>query len=82
MRAIERKVTADENGLVAVNGGALISNKEVRVIVLLDEETDEISEEEWLKFASQSGAFDFLNDEPDIYTINDGVPYVRPHIDK
>lgn len=37
---------------------------------------DDISEEEWLRFASVSGGLDFLNDpEEDIYTLEDGKPF-------
>jgi hypothetical protein len=78
MRALEKKVKANESGVIAINGGELLSNKEVRVIVLLEDEYDDISEENLLKLASQNSVFDFFKDEPDIYSINDGVPYKRP----
>jgi hypothetical protein len=45
----------------------------VRIIVLFDE--DELSDKEWNTAASQSEAFEFLNDESeDIYTLEDGEP--------
>lgn len=50
------------------------TSKKVRVIVLIDDEAD-ISEKEWMKAASESEVFDFLNDEAeDIYTLEDGKP--------
>ena len=52
-----------------------LSQTQVRVIVLV-EDTSEISEQDWIKSASHNPAFDFLNDlEEDIYTLNDGKPF-------
>lgn len=49
--------------------------QKVRVIILLQEETD-IDEKEWLKLASVNNAFDFLKEpEEDIYTSFDGKPF-------
>lgn len=46
-------------------------SKKVRVIVLLDEDIDERS---WLQAASSNEAFEFLADEEDIYSPEDGAP--------
>ncbi|WP_347274338.1 hypothetical protein [Candidatus Kuenenia sp.] len=49
--------------------------QKVRVIILLQEETD-IDEKEWLKLASVNNAFDFLKEpEEDIYTSFDGKSF-------
>jgi hypothetical protein len=47
-----------------------------RVLFLPDETaTDEISEAEWLRFASHSSTFEDWNDpREDIYTLEDGDP--------
>lgn len=46
----------------------------VRLIILVED--DEPSEREWLRAASQGGAFDFLNaPEEDRYTLRDGKPF-------
>ncbi len=46
----------------------------VRVILLLQEETNG-DEEEWLRAAATNPAFDFLKEpEEDIYTLADGKP--------
>ncbi|MGF1538720.1 MAG: hypothetical protein ACFB4J_19840 [Elainellaceae cyanobacterium] len=47
----------------------------VRVIVLLTEDDDTITEQVWLKAAATNPSFAFLEDtEEDIYTLNDGQP--------
>ena len=53
-------------------------NSKVKVIIMPYEsiDTGEITEEEWLKFASQNPAFtDLANPDEDIYTLNDGEPF-------
>ena len=50
------------------------TSKKVRVIVLIDE-TEDISEKEWIETATKNEAFNFLEDEAeDIYTLKDGKP--------
>lgn len=46
----------------------------VRVIVLFDESHADISDDEWRKSVTSNEVFDFLKDEPDIYTLADGKP--------
>ncbi len=41
----------------------------------LDYDDSEITDEEWLSMMANSPALDFLKDERDIYTMNDGKPY-------
>jgi len=53
----------------------VIGPTQVRVIILLPEESD-IDEEEWLQAAAANPAFDFLKEpEEDIYTLSDGRPF-------
>ena len=74
LTAIETTGTINANHQIVLDE-ELPSNapSRVRVIVLYDEDTD-ISEKEWMKAASKNDAFDFLNDEEDIYTLEDGKP--------
>jgi hypothetical protein len=37
-------------------------------------EYPEITTQELMQIAAQGGAFDFLHDEPDLYTLEDGEP--------
>lgn len=48
-----------------------VSDK-VRVIVLFPE--SDFNEEEWRRVISQNDVFDFLSEEDDIYTLDDGKP--------
>jgi hypothetical protein len=76
LTAIETTGTINTNHQIILDEELPISEKSrVRVIVLFDENSDDISEKEWLKSASDNDAFDFLNDESeDIYTLADGKP--------
>lgn len=49
----------------------------VRVLILLPEaETEDTSEQEWLRAAAANPAFNFLTDpEEDLYTLADGEPF-------
>ena len=40
--------------------------------------TDDISSAELMQLAQHGGGFDWLTDEPDIYTIDDGEPVQWP----
>ncbi len=76
MRALEVTGTVDEQGRLHLEQTlSNVSPGPVRVIVLFPEETD-ISEQEWLRAASNNPTFDFLNDpEEDIYTVAEGEPF-------
>jgi len=52
-----------------------LKDAQVRVIVLVEEAND-LSDDDWLKAATQNPAFDFLHDsEEDIYSVSDGKPF-------
>ena len=77
-RAIETTATIDERGHLQLDepvpaGGP----RRVRVIILLpDNQTDDVSEHEWLAAAARNPAFDFLNDpREDVYSASDGRPF-------
>lgn len=53
----------------------LTGPNQVRVILLF-EDSDEISQQEWLRAGTRNPAFQFLNDaDEDIYTLADGKPF-------
>jgi hypothetical protein len=75
MRAIEIGGQIDKNGLIKIDTPLSVSNKRVKVIILLPED-DEIDDESWLQSIDSNSAFDFLNHkEEDIYSISDGTPF-------
>lgn len=74
MKAIEIKAKTDKNGNLLISEKLNISNREVRVLILVDEE--EIDEKSWLGAVATNPAFNFLNEpEEDIYTSKHGTPF-------
>jgi hypothetical protein len=76
MRAIEIRSKTDVAGNLRIDFPVHKSNKNVRVIILLDEE-EQAEEDEalWMKAVSKNPAFEYLNDDSEnIYTVNDGEP--------
>ncbi|HJV77414.1 MAG TPA: hypothetical protein VJ602_03460, partial [Paludibacter sp.] len=50
--------------------------RNVRVIILVDDQNDEDEEQIWLKGISSNPAFDFLNEPSEnIYSLTDGEPF-------
>ena len=78
-RAVETTGRIDEeHRLVIAEPLPVDGPQAVRVIVLLSEpaEAQEFGEQEWLRAAASSPAFDFLKDErEDIYSLSDGRPF-------
>jgi hypothetical protein len=75
MKPIEVLGTIEEDGRVRLDEPvpAAVGDR-VRLIVLVGE--DEPNEQEWLRAATQGGAFDFLKaPEEDLYTLRDGKPF-------
>lgn len=83
MRAIETTARVDDPRSLRLDED-LPSDAQgpVRVIILFPDDdglgvADEPTDEEWLRFAMAGGAFDDLADpREDIYTIEDGKPFV------
>lgn len=75
-KAIETTATIDaQRQLILDEPLPVAGPKKVRVIILLQEES-EIDEKEWLRAASANPAFDFLKEnKEDIYTLADGKPF-------
>ena len=78
MKAIEISTKTDKNGHLKINYPLNRKDRNVRIIILVDEKSDDTDEEKlWLNSVSSNPAFDFLNDaKEDIYTITDGVSIV------
>ncbi|MBW6533639.1 MAG: hypothetical protein K0B11_01390 [Mariniphaga sp.] len=77
MKAIELNSRTDKKGYLKIKYPLERSEKNVRILILVDEDNNETEEEElWLKAISQNPAFDFLKDESeDIYSLTDGEPF-------
>ena len=79
MKAIEVNATIDNPYELHLSSPLIgVSSKEVKLIVLFDEDTgEEINEQVWAKQAiNNNSAFDFLKaPKEDIYTLSDGKPY-------
>ncbi|PSR18270.1 hypothetical protein C8255_08275 [filamentous cyanobacterium CCP3] len=78
MKAYELPATVMANGHLTWPDFQLdpaLKDAQVRVIVLVEEAND-LSDDDWLKAATQNPAFDFLQDaEEDIYSVSDGKPF-------
>jgi hypothetical protein len=75
MKTIEVLGTVEEGCRVRLDEPVPAAvGERVRLIVLVGE--DDSSEQEWLRAATQGGAFDFLkHPEEDLYTLRDGKPF-------
>lgn len=75
MKTIEIKAKTDKNGNLLISESLNISNKEVRVLIFVDEQED-LDELSWLQSLSNNPAFSFISEpEQDIYTCKDGKPF-------
>lgn len=77
MKAIEIVSKTDKKGHLKIDYKLDKSNKDVRVLILLDEDSNEEEEEKlWLNSISTNPAFGFLS-EPveDVYSLDDGEPF-------
>lgn len=77
MKAIEINTKTDKNGRLKFNYPLEKKESKVRVIILVDEKSDEVDEEKlWMSAISSNPAFGFLNDtNENIYTLADGEPF-------
>lgn len=75
MKAIEITGKIDNKGILTIDQPLKLHNKQVKIIILIPEEEDEMDDALWLQAVSSNPAFDFLKEEEeDIYTIEDGEP--------
>lgn len=78
LTAIETTGTIGQNGKIVIDETFSVNAPtSVRVIVLFPEAED-INENDWRQAAAKNEAFGFLHDaEEDIYSIEDGKPFVQ-----
>jgi hypothetical protein len=76
LKALELTGTIDEQRRLHLDQPLpIVGPSQVRVIILIPEETD-LVEREWLRAAAMNPAFDFLKEpEEDIYTMAHGKPF-------
>jgi len=76
LKAIEALGEIDKDGELHLDEALPVQGpSRVRVIVLI-QNSDAMEEQDWLRAASGSPAFEFLKDqEEDIYTVSDGKPF-------
>jgi len=77
MKAIEINTRTDKQGHLKLNYQLNKKDRKVRVIILIDEQSDDIDEEkEWLISIQSNPAFDFLKEPTEnIYSLTDGEPF-------
>ena len=77
MQAIEISGKIDENGDLKTFDRLQFRNKEVKIILLFEEDELE-SNANWLKAAAKNPSFQFLSEpEEDLYTNLHGKPFKR-----
>jgi hypothetical protein len=73
MKAIEIKSKTDKSGHLKIDYQVGKSDRNVRVLILVEESSDSDEEKLWLDSISKNPAFDFLEEESeDIYSLKDG----------
>lgn len=71
MKAIKIKSKTNKKGHLKLDLGFKEADKNVKVLVLLEEEIND--ENDWLKVVSNNPTFDFLKEEEeDIYSLEEG----------
>jgi len=74
MKAIEITSKTDKAGNLRIDYQLDKSESNVRILILLDEDCEANEADLWLKSALKSPAYNFLNDEEEIYSVKDGEP--------
>ncbi len=76
MRAIEINSKTDKAGHLKIDYKLNQSERNVRVLILLDDDSYQQEEEKlWMNSISKNPSFDFLNEPAeDIYSLKDGEP--------
>lgn len=77
MKAIELNSKTDKSGHLKIDYNLDMSESNVRVLILLDDDSNEQDEEKlWMNSITKNPAFDFLNNSfEDIYSLKDGEPF-------
>lgn len=78
LQAIELHGVIDSNRRLQISGSIPIPEQTAVRVIILTPVVDEISEQQWLASIATNSAFDFLKESAeDIYTIDDGTPYLE-----
>lgn len=75
MKAVEVRGKIDHSGKLVLEQPLDIKNKEVRIIILISG-NDDISDDGWLQTIPTNNAFEFLNEEDELYSVTDGEPFL------
>jgi len=77
MKAIEISSRTDKTGHLKIDYKLDKVESNVRVLILLDDDTSEHEEEKlWLNSISKNPAFNFLNNPAEeVYSLKDGEPF-------
>ena len=77
MRAIEINSKTDKFGHLKIDYPLDKSERKVRVLILVEDDSSEIEEEKlWMNSILKNPAFDFLSEpEEDVYLPTDGEPF-------
>lgn len=70
MRTIQTRGTVTEDRKLVIDVPADVEPGEHQIVVVIDD----VSSRELAEIAQHGGAFDWLDDEPDLYTDADGEP--------
>lgn len=75
IQALERSGRIDKDGKLQLDNPLTVTDKQVKVIVLINEE-DDLPEHQWHQATKNNQAFDFLdNPAEDIYSVSDGEAF-------
>ena len=76
MKAIEIKSKTDKSGRLRIDYKLDKSERDVRVLILMDDDNEEGEEKLWIQSIAKNPAFDFLKEpSEDIYSLKDGEPF-------
>jgi len=70
LRAIQTTGVVSDDGKLTVDVPGDVRPGEHRVVVVIDE----VTADDLAAIAQHGGAFDWLKDEPELYTLEDGEP--------
>ena len=74
MKAIEASGRIYKEGFLRLDNPLRTRENKFKVIILMQEENELENEKLWLSYISNNPAFNFLEDEEEIYSLNDGKP--------
>ncbi len=75
MKALEIKTQTDNSGKLKIEVPLNLRNKKVQIFIFPNEDDDFFEDEKkWLQTNATNPVFYFVNEEEDVYTLNDGIP--------